>query len=160
MAQQLGNDLFLLSKEIEKVATRYVNDSKIDEDMISEVISRTLESDVFKLINRIVRKQASAMEILEDLYRLGEDPIKITLLLARQFRIIHQVKTLQEIGQSPKSVVKVHPYALQVAEEQAENYSLGEIQEHLQTLADLDVQMKRGEVDKHIALDTLILKWL
>lgn len=160
MTQQLGNDLFLLDSEIQKVTLRYANDTNIDESMLIGVLSRTLESDVFKLINHIVKKEPSAFELLEDLYELGEDPIKILLLIARQYRIIHQVKAIQEIGQNPSSVIKMHPYALGIAEEQAESYSLAEVQERLQTIADLDVAMKRGNVDKFIALDTLILKWL
>ncbi|MBO0587585.1 MULTISPECIES: DNA polymerase III subunit delta [unclassified Sporosarcina] len=160
MTQQLGTDLFLLNSEIQKVSMRYTDDIKIEEDMLIGILSRTLESDVFKLIVRIVRKEPSTLKILEDLYRLGEDPIKILLLIARQFRIIHQVKAVQEIGQNPSSVIKMHPYALRIAEEQAESYSLTEIQERLQTIADLDVAMKRGSVDKFIALDTMILKWL
>lgn len=160
IAQQLGNDLFLLNSEVEKLVVRHVNEDTIDEDMVTDIISRTLESDVFKLIDLIVRKKPTALDILEDLYRLGEDPIKIVLLIARQFRIIHQVKAIQEIGEVPSSSIKMHPYALKIAEEQAEYYSLEEIQMRLQTLADLDLSMKRGEVDKSIALDTLILKWL
>ncbi|WP_338657024.1 DNA polymerase III subunit delta (plasmid) [Sporosarcina psychrophila] len=160
MTQQLGTDLFLLNSEIQKVSILYADNIKIEEEMLIGVLSRTLESDVFKLIDRIVRKEPSTLEILEDLYRLGEDPIKILLLIARQFRIIHQVKAIQEIGKKPSSVMKIHPYVLQIAEEQAESYSLTEVQERLQTIADLDVAMKRGAVDKVIALDTMILKWL
>lgn len=160
IAQQLGNDLFLLNSEVEKLDVRYAEEDTIDEGMLIDILSRTLESDVFKLIDRIIRKQPSALDILEDLYRLGEDPIKIVLLIARQFRIIHQVKAIQEIGQVPSATIKMHPYALRIAEEQAEYYAIEEVQERLQTLADLDVSMKRGEVDKFIALDTMILKWL
>lgn len=160
MAEQLGNDLFRLSTEIDKCVLRFNDAEEINDEMLAEVISRTLESDVFKLIDCIIRKQPSAMEILEDLYRLGEDPIKIVLLFARQFRMIHQVKVSQEAGEPPASVLKVSPFVLRIVEEQAEYYTLAEVQERLQMLADLDVAMKRGQVDKYLSLETMILEWL
>lgn len=160
MQQQIGTDLFLLHSEMQKVCITYPNHEIIDDEMLDGVITHTLESNVFLLVDRIIKRQASAIELLEDMFRLGEEPIMITLLIARQFRIIHSVKALQEVGQKPSSVLKMAPYALQIAEEQAEEYTLEEIQDRLQTCAELDVAMKRGEVDKHIALETLILKWI
>lgn len=158
--QRLGMNLFLLHNEIEKLCLAYPQEVTIDATMLENILSRTLEDDVFKLIERIIQKQSSSLELLDDLFRLGQEPIKILLLIANQFRILHQVKALQNRGEKPSAVIKIHPYRLQIAEEQAEIYSLEEIQQKLESIAKLDVQMKRGEVDKHIALETFILKWL
>lgn len=158
--QRLGINLFLLQNELDKVCLAYMHESIIEISMLENILSRTLEDDVFKLIERIVQKQPSSLEIVDDLFRLGQEPIAVVLLMARQFRILHQVKVLQDRGEKPSSVLKIHPYALQIAEEQAEIYTLEELQAKLETLAIIDLQMKRGEVDKVIALETLILKWL
>lgn len=158
--QRLGSNLFLLHNEIEKVCLATQHEPVIDITILDSILSRTLDDDVFKLIERIVEKRPSALEMVDDLFRLGQEPIKILLLIANQFRLLHQIKALQHSGQKPNTVLKIHPYRIQLAEEQAEFYSLEELQEKLESLASLDVQMKRGEVDKHIALETLILKWL
>ncbi|MEK4487893.1 DNA polymerase III subunit delta [Psychrobacillus sp. FSL H8-0484] len=160
MEQQLGYDLFLLHNEIQKLGLAYPDANQIEAWMLEEVMSRTLESDVFKLIERIIRKQASALTILEDLFRLGEDAIKINLLIARQFRMIAQVKAAQAIGQKPSSIIKANPFVINIAEEQADLYSTEEVQSRLIECAELDVSMKRGLVDKQIALETAIIKWI
>lgn len=160
MQQQLGTDLFLLDNELKKLSTAYPDLDELDVPHLEEVLSRSLENDVFKLIDRIANRQPSSLEIIHDLYQLGEDPIKILLLIARQFRIMHQIKAVAMQGKRPRDVVKMNPYVLSIAQEQAEMYSIEEIQERLAECAELDVAMKRGQVEKGITLETTILKWL
>lgn len=163
MAQQLGNDLYLLDKEIEKVCLNLTDEPTIDKEMFEPLLARTLENDVFKLIDRVARKNKSALMLLEDLFRLGEDPIKILLLLARQYRIMFQVKQLLARGEQKSSLAKklgLHPYAVTVATEQAENFSKETLFNLLLECSELDSQMKTGKMDKHIALEAAIVKWL
>lgn len=157
---RLGTNLFLIHNEIEKVCLYCDDVDVIEIPMLDKVLSRTLEDDVFKLIERTVQKMPSALEILDDLFRLGQEPIKIIILIANQFRTLHQVKALQDMGEKPAAVLNIHPYRLQIVEEQAELYSLVELQEKLDTLAKLDLKMKRGQVKPQIAVETLILKWI
>lgn len=160
MQQQLGTDLFLLDNELKKLSVAYPDTEELDVSHLEEILSRSLENDVFKLIDRIANRQASSLEIIHDLYQLGEDPIKILLLIARQFRIMHQVKAVAMEGKRPRDVIKMNPYVLSIAEEQAEMYSIEEIHARLAECAELDVAMKRGQVEKGIALETTILSWL
>lgn len=160
MQQQLGTDLFLLDNELKKISITYPAKKELDVFHIEEILSHSLENDVFKLIDRIAYRQPHSLDIIQDLYQLGEDPIKILLLIARQLRIMHQVKVVALQGKRPRDVVKMNPYVLSKAEEQSEMYTIEEIQERLAECAALDVAMKRGQVDKEIALETTILKWL
>ncbi|MEX3624919.1 DNA polymerase III subunit delta [Viridibacillus arvi] len=159
LVQRLGTNLFLLHNEINKIALSIEADT-IQVDMLEDIISRTLDDDVFKLIDCVIRKENSALEILDDLFRLGEEPIGILLLIARQLRIIHQIKISHLNDEKPSNHIKVHPYVLQKAEEQASMYEIEIIQEMLQSCSELDLQMKRGQVNKHIAFETLIIQWL
>lgn len=160
MQQQLGTDLFLLDAELNKLVLA-VNKPTIGEQDLNGVLSRTLEGDVFKLLDHIIFKRGAAIEILDDLFRLGNDSIQILLIVAGQYRLIHQVKALRAIGESPTNVMKgIHPYRLTIAEEQSELYSLEELQQRLKDCAELDLKLKRGQCDKIIGLETLILQWL
>ncbi|WP_368784330.1 hypothetical protein, partial [Acinetobacter baumannii] len=54
------------------------------------------------------------------------EPLKILTLLARQFRILLQIKTLTPRGYSPQqmaSLLGVHPYAAKLASEQSRAFS-------------------------------------
>lgn len=155
---RLGTDLFLLDSELQKICVRYLNESKIEVNMLDEVLSRTLENNVFKLIDEVVGKNPAAIETLSDLMQNGNEPVQILLLIARQMRIIQQVLLSKETGLPLQ--LAIQPYAIQKAKEQAPKYKLDEVMNKVAELAILDLQMKRGEVDKVIALETLILKWL
>lgn len=156
----LDPDLFLLDSELQKVFTYYNDGQTVTANMLiqDDILSRSLESDIFKLINEVVRKKPIAINILSDLIQVGNEPIKILLLIARQVQIIHQILLSQ--NSNTKLEISIHPYALQLAKEQAALYTLEEVERQVQDVAQLDLQMKRGEVDKAIALETLILKWL
>lgn len=160
MQQQLGKDLFLLDTELSKLVLA-VDNPTISEKDLEGVLSRTLEGDVFKIVDHVIYKRIEALEILDDLFRLGHDSIQILLILAGQFRFIHQVKAIHELGESPKNILKgIHPYRINMAEEQCKLYSIEDLQQRLKDCAELDLQMKRGYCDKVIGLETLILKWL
>ncbi|MFY0519381.1 DNA polymerase III subunit delta [Lysinibacillus sp. UGB7] len=160
MVVQLGVDLYLLDNELKKIQNRFPSEKLITADMLSDVLSRTLESDVFKLLDRIMYRQASAIDLLSDLLMTGNDPIQVLLLIIRQLRMIEQIKIAEITGNPVQNYLTVHPYALQIAKEQAEDYTLSDIQSKMDQVATLDLKMKRGQVDKVIALETLILQWM
>jgi len=160
MVVELGTDLYLLDNELKKINNRYPSEKMITAEMLNDVLSRTLESDIFKLLDRIMYRRVSAIDLLADLLMTGNEPIHVLLLIARQLRMIEQVKITEITGQPVQQYLDVHPYALQKAKEQAEEYTLSDIQSKMEQVAELDLKMKRGQVDKVIALETLILKWM
>lgn len=160
MVVELGTDLYLLDNELKKVKNRYPSEKMITAEMLNDVLSRTLESDIFKLLDRIMYRRVSAIDLLADLLMTGNEPIHVLLLIARQLRMMEQVKITEITGQPVQQYLDVHPYALQKAKEQAEEYTLSDIQSKMEQVAELDLKMKRGQVDKVIALETLILKWM
>lgn len=161
MVIELGTDLYLLDNELIKIQNRYPCEKIITADMLNDVLSRTLESDVFKLLDRIMYRQQSAIDLLSDLLRTGNEPIQILLLIAKQLRMIEQIKIAEITGHPVKHfLTSIHPYALQIAQKQSEEYTLSDIQTKMEQVADLDLKMKRGQVDKVIALETLLLKWM
>lgn len=160
MVLELGTNLYLLDSELKKVKNRYPNETKITPDMLEDILSRTLESNVFKLINAIMDRDSTAIEILSDLLKTGSDEIQILLLIARQLRMIEQVKLAEVTSSSVEQYLSVHSFALQKAREQGYEYSLDDIQNKMSQVAELDLKMKRGQVDKTIALETLILQWM
>jgi DNA polymerase III subunit delta len=163
ISQQLGNSLFLLDSEINKLAAACGTNQTLDTYTVESLLSRTLENDVFKLIDRIAKKQKSAINLLDDLFKMGEDPIKILLLMARQYRIMLQVKLFEKKGYKISSIaglVKIAPFVAKIASEQAREYEVDELFGKLQECSVLDSQMKTGKVNKTIALETIIAKWI
>ena len=157
-----GGSLQALSGEMTKLSLFVGQEGAVTVDIIDQMVARTTEQNVFILIEDIVQLRLErAFVILEELLKQREEPIKILMLIARQFRIIFQVKELGRQGYSHQqmaSQIGLHPFAVKVAEGQAKKYDVNKLGRILGQLADLDYQMKSGLIDKVLGLELFLLK--
>lgn len=157
-----GTSLQALSQEIEKCA-RYVGQGGLlKPDDLEQLVTRSIEQNIFLLIEYIVQlKLEQAFTILSELLRRKEEPIKIVMLIARQFRIMYQVKDLTQQGYSQQQMASqlgLHPYAVKVAAGQASRFEAGRLAHIMGQLAELDFQMKSGKIDKTLGLELFLLR--
>ena len=156
----VGNDLMILNQEAKKLMTYKSDKVILREDVINLASSGEFE-DVFLLVNAIVNNDKdSAMSIYSNLIKCGEEPIKIIITLANQFRLIYQCKELYKKGNSEDSIsniLGVHPYRVKLALEKGKNYSSKVLLKYLLDLSDIDNKIKNGLVDKFLAFELFIL---
>lgn len=164
LIRYLPNNLQMVENELEKLSLYVHNrhDNRIEADELKKVISRTVEGDVFDLVEKIVsRNFQAAFEIYYELTKQNEEPIKILALLARQFRMILQSKVMSKEGYSQKQIaaqLKVHPYPIKIAVEQGKRFSEEELVQIITHIADLDYQIKTGQREKQFGLELLLLR--
>ncbi|HHY72948.1 MAG TPA: DNA polymerase III subunit delta [Bacillus bacterium] len=158
----VGPKLLLLANEIEKLMLYVGKDGKINQPAIRNLVPRTLEQNVFSLVDMIVkRKTEEALLFYYDLLEQKEEPIKILSLVAAQFRLIYQVKELYKRGYGQNQTatyLKVHPFRVKLAGEQATRFSEAELQKIIANLAEIDYKMKTGKMDKKLLLELFILQ--
>lgn len=159
LVQNVGANLLVLENELIKMATFLNPGEMITEDVVDEMVAKTLEQNVFTLVEKVTTRQLdSAFTILYDLLRQNEEPIKILALITRQFRIIFQSRILSQQGVNPGDIakqLKLHPYAVKIAMDQAFQFEFLELQNIMRTLADLDFKMKTGS-NKKLQLELFI----
>jgi DNA polymerase III subunit delta len=162
LLQFVGNDLRRLKKEIEKMAAFAGDDGEITEDTVYQLASRTLEQDIFSLIEHVIRLDMNrALRIFYDLLKNKEEPLTILNLLARQFRLILQVKVLSNRGYSGQqiaSILGVHPYPVKLALEKAGRFKEDALRRILAYLAQEDFRIKTGAIDKTLSLELFMLR--
>ncbi|MBN8203896.1 DNA polymerase III subunit delta [Cytobacillus firmus] len=158
----IGSNLYQLENEIIKMALHIGPSNELEVQHIENLVSRTLEQDIFKLINAIVSKRAEeAFLLLEDMFRQGEDSIKIINLIARQFRILFQLQELKKEGLSNGQIaskIKLPPFLVNMNMNLSGQYEGKELLGILSQLTELDYQMKTGQVSKELALESFIAK--
>ena len=156
----VGNDLMILNQEAIKLMT-YKTDKVINKEDVLALCSSNSNDDIFDLINAVVSKDKDrALSIYSNLIRSNEEPIKIIITLANQFRLIYQCKELYKKGNSEDSISKildVHPYRIKLALEKGKNYSSSVILKYLDDLAEIDNNIKSGVVDKGLAFQLFLL---
>ena len=159
---RVGSDLLLLENEAEKLKIYKYEDKKIDENDVLSAINKNIELDIFSLIDNIVLKHKNeALEIYNEMVKYGEEPIKIMIMLANQFRLMYQVKLMHKKGYSEKdmaSTLEIHPYRIKLSFEKSRKFDEKRLIDLLDELSNLDNKIKMSEIDKKLALELFILK--
>jgi DNA polymerase-3 subunit delta len=160
LIDKVGNDLYLLHNECQKLMLYKIDDKQISEENIEEMVEKYDFADDFTLANAVIKKDINtSLSIYQQLLKRNEEPIKIIVILANQFRLIFQVKRLTTKGFSENQIVRdlgVHPYRVKLAKEVKLNDK--ELLKYLSLLADLDENIKMGKINKEVGLELFLLK--
>lgn len=161
LIDRVGNNLSILNNEIEKIKTYKDKDKQITTEDIINLTSKTIDTDIFKFIDNIINNNKSeVLETYNELLKLGEEPIKIIVMLANQFRLMYQVKGLTKKGYSEKDIAKlldIHPYRVKLSLGKSKSFSDKKLLSILKQLAELDSDIKKGNIDKNLGLELFIL---
>ncbi len=162
LIDRVGDNLQILKQECDKIKTYKDKEKTVTEQDILNLTTKNIDADIFKLIENIVLKRKQiALEAYQEMIKRNEEPIKILILLANQFRIMYQAKELSKKGYTANdiaSTLEVHPYRLKLALEKSKDFSSSILLHYLEELADLDSNIKSGIVEKDLALELFILK--
>ncbi|WMT43444.1 DNA polymerase III subunit delta [Paenibacillus sp. D2_2] len=157
-----GVQMSALSVEVDKLCLYAGPGGKIDPATVEQLVARSTEQNVFVMVENIANlKLDKALDIFYELLKQREEPIKIAALIARQFRIMLQVKDLGRQSYSQQQIasqLSLHPYAVKIAGEQARKFEPAALRGILSELAELDYRMKSGRVDKVLGLEMFLLK--
>ena len=152
-----------LENEINKISSFVGKENKVTNDIIDQLSQKKVENDIFKLIDYIGQKNSSdAMKILNDMLYEGESVFGIFSMIARQFKVIMQVRQLQIQGYSSKSIserLKLHPFVVGKALKQTKNFSDETIIDILNTILESDFKIKNGLVRDTLSIEMLISKY-
>ena len=162
LIDRVGTNPLIIKNELKKIILYKDNDRLITKDDILNLTSKTVEVDIFELIDDIIKgKKEDAIEIYHEMLKIKEEPIKIIVMLANQFRIMYQSKELLIKGYSEKdiaSILKIHPYRVKLAIQNSRSYNSNTLLKYINDLADIDLNIKKGKLNKDLALELFILK--
>lgn len=146
--------------ELEKLKLYKLEEKKITEEDIKEIVSKNIDDNIFTLVDFIINgKKKEAFEVYNELLLHGEQVANIIPKLANKIRLIYQVKVFLSEGKSDLEIsklLKMHPYPIKLAREVSYKYSDKLILEYLNKLADLDYDLKSGKGSPNIIFETFI----
>lgn len=158
---RVGTDMELISKEIEKIKTYKDQDKNINENDITNLTNKNINTDIFYLLDNILNNnKEKAIESYNEMIKIGEEPIKILVMLANQFRLIYQVKELSKKGYREYDIMDIldqKQFTIKKAVERISKYKDTELLKYINDLAELDINIKSGLIDKNIGLELFIL---
>lgn len=157
----VGNDLRLLDQEIEKLVV-YVDQARpISEDDVRVLVSYVREANIFEMADALGQRDGQrAAKLLHQLLDEGKHPLALLGMIVRQFRIMIQVKELNERGLSQQDIAArlgLHRFVVKKAVRQAMNFSMELLEAIYRKLLETDVAIKTGQMDEVLALDILVV---
>jgi len=159
LADFVGNDLWALSGELEKLAV-YAAGRPAGEDDVRALVAAVREASVFPLVDAIVeRRPAAAIKLLRQMFRQESGPQYILAMIQRQLRHLAVAREMLDAGESGRRIgeaLHLHEFALDKLLEQAGRYSQPRLQSAFQRLLEADLQVKRGVYDGDLALELLV----
>ena len=160
--KRVGNDLNSLSNEAEKIKIYKINDNIITDNDIINCTHEKIDINIFKFIDNIINKnKKESITTYKEMLKVGEEPIKIIVMLANQFRLMYQAKILTSKGYTEDDIAALlnsKKYPVHLAIQKGYRYSSDILLKHLEELADLDIKIKSGDIDKNLALELFLLR--
>ncbi len=157
MPQNLSHIFF----ELEKLASFCV-ENKVQKKDIDSVCVFGLEQRIFELVKQItLRNTQDVLKIYNTLIESKESPIAILVLVARQYRLMLQLKYMLKENTSEKQIasnLKLPTFALKDIKAQALQLAFAKIQNILEDCLECDKEIKYGKIEAVKAVELLIIK--
>jgi len=158
---EVGNNLFNLSSEIDKLEIFVGARKIIGEEDIMSLVGRRRGDTVFDLLDAMDKKSTSlALEIVSHLFEEGKDPIQILTIICTRYRQFLMGRILMEKGYSAPNILnkmQLNPYFNRNFTRYLENLSLWYLSNVFRLLFKADIKIKTGKMPPRLVLELLIL---
>lgn len=152
----VGPDTWRMTNEIRKLSSYKGRNSVVEEDDVRALVKPKIESDIFKTINAIAKKdRKTALGLIRAHLNSGESPFYLFSMIDFQFRNLLVVKDLLERGLSPYSS-GIHPYVIKKTLPLLGKFTSGQLKKIYRRLFELDLEIKSGKMSPELGLDLLV----
>ena len=161
MVSVVGTDMLNLSNEADKLSA-YCMGRQVKREDIDLICTRRLEDKVFDMCDAVASgNKKRAFGLYFDLIALRESPVKILVLVTRQYETLIRIKDLEKRGYNNDSIAQKtgRPYfAIDKYKKQSARYSMDELKYVVNLCADTDMAVKSGLMSDTVAMETLMVR--
>lgn len=159
---KIGPDMENLSQELEKLLCYVMGQQDITMEDVDSICTSNTENKIFEMIDAVAaKKQKTALGYYYDLLALKEPPMRILYMLARQFKILFEVKDLVKRGYSKKQIQEekgLHPFVVSKCMDQCRAFSSKDLRKILEEAAELETSVKTGLLNDVMSVELFIVK--
>ena len=160
MTDLVGNDLWTLDRELEKLAL-YCHGRNIEEADIQEMVALVREASIFNAVDAMIDGRPEvALRLLQKLRQDGAGLPYIIGMVERQLRLVALARYWTEQRLPPgelASKLGVPPFVARKTAEQARRNAWPDLDRRYQRLLETDLAFKTGRIDSEdLALELLV----
>lgn len=163
LLQRTDANLTMVASELPKLLLATKEEKKITEQVVTMMVSRSLEQNVFDLVELVLRREtAKALELYHELLQQKEEPLKINAILEGQFRLLLQVEVLKRHGYAQgniASTLKVHPYRVKLALQKTRSFKREDLKDAYLGLIHIEERLKGSSQDPELLFQLFMLNF-
>ncbi len=158
-----GNDMALIDNEMEKLFSYTMGRNVIELADVEAICGTQVNNRIFDMIDAIAdRQQKRALELYYDLILLKEPPMRILVLLTRQFRILLMIKEMAAQGFDRRSMAaraKVPEFAVRKYVSQAAKFTEEKLHDAVRDGVQAEEDIKTGKMGDRLAVELLLVTY-
>lgn len=163
LVSKTGTDMENLEKELEKLFSYTLGKNEITAADIDDICTTQITNKIFDMIEAVAAKrQKQALDYYYDLLALKEPPMRILYLLARQFKLLLEVKDLMGRGNDKAQIaktVKLHPFVAGKYMQQCRTFTKAELRDIMEEAASTEEMVKTGRLNDVMSVEIFIVKF-
>lgn len=163
LVAKTGTDMENLEKEMEKLFSYTLGQTEITVQDVDEICTTQVTNKIFDMVEAVAAKQQKqALDYYYDLLALKEPPMRILYLLARQFKLLMEVKDLSGRGYDKPQIAKtagLHPFVAGKYIKQCRSFSKEELRSIMEEAANTEEMVKTGRLNDRMSVELFIVKY-
>lgn len=158
--ERIGWNLLSANNEFEKVLNYIGSRDKIIVKDIENVVTKELETDVFKLTNALQNNnKKEIISLYQDLVKTGNDPVKLLALVSKTIKDTYNVNLMLDKGYKQIDIANTLGVSTGRAYyiiKSARSFKTCSLEDLLLKLHNLDFKIKTGKVDKNAGFEIFL----
>ena len=163
LVSKTGTDMENLEKEMEKLFSYTLGRNEITVQDIDDICTTQITNKIFEMVEAVaVKQQKKALDYYYDLLALKEPPMRILYLLARQFKLLLEVKDLCGKGYEKSQIAKtvgLHPFVAGKYIQQCRTFSREELRSIMEEAVNTEEMVKTGRLNDVMSVELFIVKY-
>ena len=163
LVSKTGTDMENLEKEMEKLFSYTLGRNEITVQDIDDICTTQITNKIFEMVEAVaVKQQKKALNYYYDLLALKEPPMRILYLLARQFKLLLEVKDLCGKGYEKSQIAKtvgLHPFVAGKYIQQCRTFSREELRSIMEEAVNTEERVKTGRLNDVMSVELFIVKY-
>lgn len=160
LAEFIGDDLRLIDQELMKLGD-YAAGRAVTRDDVRALVPATRAANVFELVDALGSGDGptAGRRMHHALNVDGEPPLRLLAMIARQYRLLIQVKALQAQGARPQEIAQnlnIGEWTVPRFINQANRHTFDQLERAMERVLAADEAIKTGRLTDHEALDILL----
>ncbi|HHV45694.1 MAG TPA: DNA polymerase III subunit delta [Tissierellia bacterium] len=154
--------LYDMENEIIKICNYVQINGEVTKDIIDNIMAKTLEMNVFNLLNEISNKRGeNAIRLFNEMYMSNKPVLFMLNMIVRQLMNMLQYKIYKEKGYSNKDMLemmKLSEFEFRKVANQSSNFTITQLENAMKFCLHTDESIKFNFIDERLAMEMLITK--